>query len=121
MLIAVKEEKHDRDHAESTAEKDGGVSHIITERHILQRCDLHWSTVQCEIIGSSVIHQDGWLELLMMSFFFYAQLLCLLPVFKMNKWDENSREKAKDKVVIVVGGHSAAWASSYACSCVCPG
>lgn len=41
VLIAVKEEKHDRDLAESTPEKDGGVPHIITERH-----DLHWNTMQ---------------------------------------------------------------------------
>lgn len=46
VLIPVKEEKHDRDLAESTAEKDGGVPHIITERHILQRHDLHQSTMQ---------------------------------------------------------------------------
>lgn len=35
VLIAVKEEKHDRGLAESAAEH-GGAPHIITERHILQ-------------------------------------------------------------------------------------
>lgn len=43
VLIAVKEGKDDRDLAESTAEKDGVVTHIITER---QKPDLHWSTMQ---------------------------------------------------------------------------
>lgn len=42
----VKEKKHDRDLAESTAEKDGIVAHIITEMYILQKRDLHWSTMQ---------------------------------------------------------------------------